>query len=776
MNRLGARFSFFYRIAGILAITFLSLGSAAVQADHTAPPASVAIAGSLQDELGCPGDWQPDCVATELIEEDGIWQQSFALPAGDWEYKAALNDSWDENYGANATEGGSNIPLSIPGPESVKFYYDHNTHWITDNANSVIATAVGSFQDELGCPGDWQPDCLRSWLQDPDGDGIYEFGTSAIPAGDYEAKVAHNESWDENYGAGGVQNGPNIPFSVGPGDTVRFEYDLATHILTITIEEGPLVATAVGSFQDEVGCPGDWQPDCAITRLLGPDGSGNYLYETTDIPAGDYEAKVTIDESWDEHYGAGGILGGDNIPFSVEAGSTVVFAYDPVTHILAIDSIAPEPVYPDYAIIHYYRDDGDYGDHTSGDFNDYWGLHLWGDGIDPDEITDWTAPKPFLGEDEYGRFAWVKLAPEGGGQINFIVHRGDIKDGTNADRYFNSANTPEIWIRQDDGGEFFWQAVAQGYVTIRYHRPDGDYGDPTSGDFNDFWGLHLWGDAVNPSELTEWTSPKKPVGLDDYGVFFQVLLQDASLPVNFILHRGDTKDPGPDQSFVPQESATAWIQSADPEVYEQRGAAEHHATIHYHRDDGDYGDPTSNDFNDFWGLHVWAGAANPNPSWTEPLKPTGFDIFGAYFAVPLEPGAPELAYILHRGDTKDPGPDQFLEFAADGYEVWQLSGAEFDKPYILPVPGATGQPPLDINDEIDRLEDAGILNAGQANALRVKLAAAEKSLEKGKKQTAINQLNAFINQVLSLVAEGVLPPEEGELLIGLAEDIILAIS
>jgi hypothetical protein len=34
-------------------------------------------------------------------------------------------------------------------------------------------------------------------------------------------------------------------------------------------------------------------------------------------------------------------------------------------------------------------------------FNDFWGLHLWGD---IQETIDWTAPKPFLGEDEYGRF------------------------------------------------------------------------------------------------------------------------------------------------------------------------------------------------------------------------------------------------------------------------------------------------------------------------------------------------------------------------------------
>ena len=62
----------------------------------------------------------------------------------------------------------------------------------------------------------------------------------------------------------------------------------------------------------------------------------------------------------------------------------------------------------DYAVIHYNRPAGDYGDHTTGDFNDFWGLHLWGDAIDSSEVTDWTAPKPFEGEDEFGRFAWIR--------------------------------------------------------------------------------------------------------------------------------------------------------------------------------------------------------------------------------------------------------------------------------------------------------------------------------------------------------------------------------
>lgn len=210
-------------------------------ASHTPNPTNVTIAGSLQSELGCPGDWQPDCATTHLTYDasDDVWQGSWTIPAGSYEYKAALNDNWTENYGLNATPGGANIPLSLGGSTSVKFYYDHKTHWITSDQNSVIATVPGSFQSELGCGGDWDPGCLRSWLQDPGGDGTYRFETTALPAGAYEAKVAINESWSENYGQGGVQNGPNIPFFVPTNNArVIFIYNPTTHVLSILAGHG----------------------------------------------------------------------------------------------------------------------------------------------------------------------------------------------------------------------------------------------------------------------------------------------------------------------------------------------------------------------------------------------------------------------------------------------------------------------------------------------------------------------------------------------------------
>ncbi|HEY6100247.1 MAG TPA: hypothetical protein VIW03_12500, partial [Anaeromyxobacter sp.] len=112
---------------------------------------------------------------------------------------------------ANAKKGGANIAFTLAQATEVKFYYDHETHWVTSSQNAVIAVAPGISQTELGCPGDWQPDCLRSWLQDPDGDGVYAFATSKLPAGSYEAKVAIGESWDLNYGAGARRTARTSP-------------------------------------------------------------------------------------------------------------------------------------------------------------------------------------------------------------------------------------------------------------------------------------------------------------------------------------------------------------------------------------------------------------------------------------------------------------------------------------------------------------------------------------------------------------------------------------
>lgn len=92
---------------------------------------NVTVAGNVQSELGCPGDWDPACNVSDLTFDtsDGLWKGTWTVPAGDYEWKVAVNDSWDVNYGAGGAAGGGNIPLSVPaGGAQVTFVWDQITH------------------------------------------------------------------------------------------------------------------------------------------------------------------------------------------------------------------------------------------------------------------------------------------------------------------------------------------------------------------------------------------------------------------------------------------------------------------------------------------------------------------------------------------------------------------------------------------------------------------------------------------------------------------------
>ena len=267
------------RARAVMPFAFAILASCALRVSAQTTPASVGIPGNYQSETGCGGDWDPGCPATQLIYDANgdVWKNTFSIsPAAAYEYKVALNGSWDVNYGLHAQQNGPNIPLTTTAsPQAVTFYYDHKTHWVTENVSSIIATVPGSFQSEMGCSGDWDPGCFRSWLQDINDTSIYSFSTSSIPAGSYECKVALNGSWDVNYGQGGVQNGPNIGFTVPtPGMEVEFQWNSTTRELRIIVGgiQGDLTkAQAYWLSADTIA----WNvpTDTVVTLCADPDGA-----------------------------------------------------------------------------------------------------------------------------------------------------------------------------------------------------------------------------------------------------------------------------------------------------------------------------------------------------------------------------------------------------------------------------------------------------------------------------------------------------------------------
>lgn len=279
-------------LAGVGVATAALVAAGAVYANvASAAPTSVTVAGSFNSEIGCGGDWNTTCGQAQLtLRGDGRWSRTVTIPAGSYAYKAAINGSWSENYGAKAVSGGPDIPLVIPaGGRSVTFVYDAASHWITDDVTARIVTAAGTFQSELGCPSDWAPDCLRSWLQDIDGDGTYTFTTTAVPAGTWEVKATVGMSWLENYGQNGAAGGANIPFTVpAAGTATTFSYVAGTHQLTVrtgttstTPPASPGPSGSTGPTTDPTTGPTDplntlgaiYRPAATTFRIWSPEHS-----------------------------------------------------------------------------------------------------------------------------------------------------------------------------------------------------------------------------------------------------------------------------------------------------------------------------------------------------------------------------------------------------------------------------------------------------------------------------------------------------------------------
>ena len=74
--------------------------------------------------------------------------------------------------------------------------------------------------------------------------------------------------------------------------------------------------------------------------------------------------------------------------------------------------------------------------------------------------------------------------------------------------------------------------------------------------------------------------------------------------------------------------------------------------------------------------------------------------------------------------------------------------------------------------KVDSLVKDEILEQGNGNALTSKLEAAEQQSNRGNPKTAINSLQAFINQVNAFVKSRKLTPEIGQLLIDSANRMI----
>ncbi|MFF0173871.1 pullulanase-type alpha-1,6-glucosidase [Micromonospora profundi] len=205
----------------------------------------------------------------------------------------------------------------------------------------------------------------------------------------------------------------------------------------------------------------------------------------------------------------------------------------------------------EWAVVHYKRPAGGYDD---------WALYAWGD-IDPAYVTEWPKGQPFAGEDSYGRFAWVKLKP-GAKSVGFVVVDKDGNKDVAQDRSIDVTSTGEVWLKQGDPAIYPSRQAAtgqpdppveEGTAVIHYRRADGNYAG---------WGLHVWDGAANP---TDWATPLAPSATDAFGAVFRVPLAAGATGLNYIIHKGDTKDLPDDQRLdFASAGREVWLLAATP--------------------------------------------------------------------------------------------------------------------------------------------------------------------------------------------------------------------
>lgn len=258
----------------------------------------------------------------------------------------------------------------------------------------------------------------------------------------------------------------------------------------------------------------------------------------------------------------------------------------------------------------------------------------------------------YTGTDDFGALAITQATA--GAPVVFKV-------GTRTYAGYDLANGTEIWLGANQTEAFGTAAEALGGLLV--HVPSGN-GTPTAA-----------GDVSGPAVAA---------GSDSYGDIYSVPLTAGAKSVDVTLN-GETAA----HNVKVNHWGQVWLKPGDATTYETSTWANGYAIIHYHRPDGAYTG---------WGMHLWTGYRNdqskgdPQVTWGQPYQPTGTDPWGEYFQVPLAAGATKMAWIIHNGDNKDLGADQYLDLAKTGGNVWFTSGsmdqdgaAVFDAPVIHSV-------------------------------------------------------------------------------------------
>ncbi len=216
--------------------------------------------------------------------------------------------------------------------------------------------------------------------------------------------------------------------------------------------------------------------------------------------------------------------------------------------------------------------------------------------------------------------------------------------------------------------------IPSGDIRIHYHRPDGNY----SG-----WTVYAF-DNTTEDTGNYGGGPVAVTGSDSYGAYFDVGVTAGAQEVGIVIHNptasgGDQKDT-PNNLFVDPAtqgfeywaySGIAKLYTTAPSLTNPTALLPGYVRIHYHRVDGNYAG---------WTIYAFYDTTEYSGDYNSGLvPPTNSDAYGVYFDVAVVANAQNLGLIIHNpsasgGDQKDPGPNEFVDPATEGFEYWGYTG------------------------------------------------------------------------------------------------------
>lgn len=277
---------------------------------------------------------------TQISDTLYLYQKTFN--AGAYEYKAVFNyANWYESYGGN----NKSLQISEDGT-NVVFLYDVESDRLYDTVNdyNIVAQMLGFEAVPVEAEVKDNTNGTTTFVMAAgENDEVRLYYADKDSPNDFK-EAAMTKGTDSNGNFNGSYQTDALFLGDGALDYIYYYTVNGTRTLDPSRPETEVNGETYSNYtRDEfagrlVCVPGTFPGPSwdAASNEMTYEGGGLYSYTFKDVPAANYEFKISMG-SWDENYGVGGARDGSNYGISVTEKRDVTVYYSDISHLAVTD-------------------------------------------------------------------------------------------------------------------------------------------------------------------------------------------------------------------------------------------------------------------------------------------------------------------------------------------------------------------------------------------------------------------------------------------------------